>query len=113
MNKIEKEINLENGFHGTKLNIVCPPFEFLKDDLIEHPEKSKDFLQAIKVNGLKYDYELFKAGIGASDYLLKIIDAYFGNIDFWRNITLAYLSYVAQMHFSAKRKRIEANFRKA
>lgn len=105
---IKKELPISNGLQGTKLNIACPPFEFLKDAFEENPQKRDEFLQAIKVNGLEYDYELFKAGIGASEYLLKIIDNYFGNIEFWRNVSFSYLSYVAQLHFPAKRQKVNA-----
>ena len=105
MPKIEKEITVLNS---SSINIACPPFEFLKDAFEQNKQKRLDFELAIQQNGLERDYALFKEGLGATDYLLRVIDCYFGNLDFWRNATLNYLSYIAQIHFSKRTKRIKS-----
>ena len=105
MSKIEKEITILNS---SRINIACPPFEFLKDEFIQNEQKRLDFELAIQHNGLERDYSLFKEGLGATDYLLRVIDCYFGNLDFWRNASLNYLSYIAQIHFSKRTKRIKS-----
>ena len=104
MPKIEKEIKFLNL---SKINVACPPFEFLKDAFTQNEQKKLDFELAIQQNGLEQDYSLFKEGLGATDYLLRVIDYYFGNLDFWRNASLNYLSYIAQIHFSKRIKTIK------
>ena len=104
--EIKKEISLKNGGCGSEINIACSPFEFLKDEFAQNEQKKFEFKEAIKANNLEYEYALFKKGAGINRELLSLISYYFGNYDFWLNISLKYLSFIAQLHFQKRIKNI-------